>query len=242
VRGGGAALAVAAVVLAVPGCTPAERVAPVDLTAGRHVVALLADRRLVAASVDGSAGLRGTLALPGDGPPDQSTGHLLGLDRTRHLVQVLVRSPSDGGSVVTVDERTFTVHTTRRLTRGGNHRSLTVAPGTGNVYLVGDRAEPDGRSAWLTRLPPVTGDGRSWQLRAADGRDWVPYVGTVAADESYLAVSYHGEHTTGADLVGLDGEPAQACPLASTAPQTGCLPSVHGVVVATRNGGVGCDR
>jgi hypothetical protein len=47
-------------------------------------------------------------------------------------------------------------------------------------------------------------------VRPAQGRDWYVTDAAVSSDERYLAVSYHGPDTSGADWISLS-DPPQVC-------------------------------
>lgn len=117
-----------------------------------------------------------------------------------------------------------------RLPRAVEFSSLVVGPRTGTVYLLGTRqgapvlARADGG---LARLAAPAA------LREGDDRRWLVIAATVDDAERRLVVSYHGESTTGADVIDLgagpDGGPP-ACPFRLRA-GLGCLRGVHGAAV-----------
>lgn len=99
----------------------------------------------------------------------------------------------------------FATRAGTRVGEFGRERSAVVA-----VFA------PDGTTTFKTRT-----------LHGFDGREWVPYAGTVSPDERYLAVTYHGADTSGADLFTLP-EVAPARCRAPPPPGSGCVQRAHG--------------
>jgi hypothetical protein len=135
-----------------------------------------------------------------------------------------------------VDTGTFSVHAALPLEPGLGHRGLVVGARTGRVYLFGNRTEPDGVSAWLIVLDPTGHRVGSWQLYPAEGRHWVVYAGAVSPDERHAVVSYHGEDTSGADVLGWTSGAWAACPPTAADRSDGCVADIHGRVVPTAAG------
>lgn len=213
--------------------TPPTPAVSHNLGTGPAVFALLADGRLLVASpVDAAISREVRLARSARGAGEPDFAHVLALDARRRVLHVLLDVAGAGGVVVTVDARTLVVRGTWALPAGIRHRSLAVGPASGAILVFGDRAEAGGRSPWLTRLSVAGAVVGSWRLRPADGRDWRPYAAAVSADERFSVVSYHGERTTGADIVGLDGPERRPCrqPVPAGA---GCLAEVHGSVAVS---------
>ena len=150
-------------------------------------------------------------------------------------------------ALVAVDAATLQVRAEVPLPSGVRYRDLAVGPTTGHVYMFGDRLEADGVSAWFVVLGPRGTRIGEWRLRAADGSDWVVFGGTVAPDEKHALVSYHGERTTGADIVSLTDRSPTTCvgrldvAHAETLPsigstRAGCVAEIHGRVATTAHG------
>jgi hypothetical protein len=117
-------------------------------------------------------------------------------------------------------------------------RAVLVGPRSGRIYVVARRVRP-GKTRFggppsdavllvfggrYLRRPPA-----SYLIRASGRHDWEAFAAAVSPDEKLLAISYHGDDTTGVDLVDIKRSPRATCPRAMSADRS-CIAAVHGDV------------
>jgi hypothetical protein len=153
---------------------------------------------------------------------------------TRTLFVLVPRGqgqPAAPDRVAVLDPATLRLRASYPLDAATTYRSLALGARSGRLYLFGNRAGPHGQAALVATLDSASGRVLDrWVVRPAGGRNWLVYRGIATADERHLVVSYHGSDTTGADVLGLAGGRLAHCPAGP--PWAGCLPGVHGDVVA----------
>lgn len=132
-------------------------------------------------------------------------------------------------SVIELAPSTLKVERRYRLPTGILFRSLQIGPRSGRLYVVGNRgtARKIGPPVMLV-LDPDSGAvlGRL-TVRPARGRQWYVLDAAVSSDEQYVAVSYHGSDTTGADWIRLSERP-EIC--ADRTPAYAACLELHGAV------------
>lgn len=175
----------------------------------------------------------------------QQAGQYIGWSLKHDLLYVLV-STAQGAEVDAVSPVDWsTVWRTRLEDTAGSVRALVVAPKTGRVLVLSDRAVAEGRPGFgprsepiATALEPATGRVLSaWTLENPDlsshqPEDWQVLEALFLPDESQLLVSYHNQ--------GLHFYKVSSSALTSLCPSTDCR-SAHGhiafwsghVIVAT---------
>lgn len=200
--------------------------------------ALLADRSLLELSADTGA----VLARANLGPrsPLAAGGRFLAPSRSGSTLYALVPpAPHTAQIVAMTDPATLRVRSRLELPRGVAFRALAVGPGTGRLYLFGNRPSGGGsEDAVVAVLDSADGAILSEAtIRRAGGHDWWVYDAAVSPSERRLYVSYHGgcgpENfdlcTGGADWIDVNGNNFTRC-ARQPHPTSGCLGRVHGGV------------
>lgn len=194
------------------------------------VFTLLADNRLMAVHAqDGMVIAERVLAPRPVRSPGRSTGHFLARSKDgARLFVLLTDDLSALNQLAVVDIATVEVRATYPLTvSGDSYRSIAVGPGTGRLYLFGNR----GGDAIVTILDPASGAALAIWSAKAGGHSWIVYQGAVSDDERQLFISYHGPDTTGIDWFAVTDGGLQRCQVA-VRPNFGCLPTHGGFAVA----------
>jgi hypothetical protein len=245
---GAVVLVLALLLLALAACTDegsgAPRTGPRATTASAprgaesgSVFALLADNTLVRISL-ATGRVQDALSL--GAPPDRlATGRYLALGEGGKTLFVLVSSGRDGPSeLAEVDPATARASDRYALPEGIRFRAVVVGPKSGRLYLLGYRTTEAGRGdaevapgqgdAVVAFFDPGRGTPEFHTVREANGRDWSVFGGTVAPDERFLFVSYHGDDTTGVDRLSLTENGVERCRSGNQAGR-GCIPG-HGDV------------
>jgi hypothetical protein len=227
------------------GCTSPRRppAAPSTTQAARAglpdhqqtVVALLADNQLLKVATDDGTVLAHQRL--GSDSRALASSHGMALSGDRRALYVLVPrgqdQPTTADRVEVLDPATLRVRASYRLDPATTYQSLALGRRSGRLYLFGNRPDGTGLAAVAATLDPADGRMlRRWTVRQARGRHWWVYRGVATSDERHLLVSYHGQDTTGADVLTLPEGRLVGC-RASADPGTACLPSVHGDVIAT---------
>jgi len=112
--------------------------------------------------------------------------------------------PRKTPALFAVDARTGRIRFTLPLPAGVEARVPVPDPARGRLYLLATRPSgtAGGRQAVVVVVDPI---GRrvmnTVPASPADRRDWIPYAGALIAGSDRLAISYHGETTTGMAIV-----------------------------------------
>jgi hypothetical protein len=127
---------------------------------GAHVLFLLADRRLLAASVRTGVVVASVTLGPASPTPD--VGRFLALSRDRGTLFALVPwTPETHQVVVELDPATLRIRARLRLPPGLAFRSLVVGPESGRLYVFGNRPArrktPAPEDAVVIVLDPASG-------------------------------------------------------------------------------------
>jgi hypothetical protein len=195
----------------------APRIAYAYLVSGEVVAVSLATGRILARRDLGTGpSIRLSTPLLTQGP-DHSQLYALTPQRTGRAQRVVRLGADD-----------LAVRSDLRLPGDVTFTAIEAGPRTGTLYLFGTRR---GAPVLATADGALTRIDTSQQLRAGGGRHWLVIAATVDAAESRLIVSYHGETTTGADVVDVSGSPALPTVVACAFPGgrgLGCLHDVHG--------------
>lgn len=166
-------------------------------------------------------------------------GRYVAVDGSGRLV---VLSPRAGRPIAVVDLERRRVVARGQLPRGLVGRAIVVGPRTRRIYVVARRGH-----ARRTRFGGTRSDAvlvileadlkrriTSGVIRASAGHDWAPFAAGISSNERWLAVSYHGDDTTGLDFVDTKRSPRATCPKAMD-PDHACIPAVHGDVEFVRD-------
>jgi hypothetical protein len=194
------------------------------------IFALLSDRSLLEVSSASGRILR-TVQLGPRAPVAGSAGDFLARGPDGSTLFVLLHAATNQGqSVAEVATSTLKVGARHRLPAGISFQSLVVGPRSGRLYLAGNRLGKRAAGApVLLVLEPGSGAVvERMTIRPTQGRDWLVLDAAVSSDERHAAVSYHGDDTTGADLISLAGQPRRC--IDRTPDYAGCM-SLHGGVV-----------
>lgn len=151
-----------------------------------------------------------TVRLGARSPVAGSVSHFLAMSVDGKTLFALVPAArGEPQSVVELAAATLEVERRHPLPAGIVLRGLELGPRSGRLYLLGNRG---GLGApVLVVLDPSDGAVLDrMTIRPARGRDWYVLDGAVSADEQYLAVSYHGEDTTGPTGSGSPSVPRHA--------------------------------
>jgi hypothetical protein len=146
----------------------------------------------------------------------------------RELYALSPRRADEVQRVRALDPATLSTRAGADLPADATFTAVAVGPRTGTVYLLGTR---EGEPLLATADPALDRVREPRSLREADGRDWLVIAATIDEGERRLAVSYHGETTTGADLVDLSAAPSSSVPVGCEATGSaglGCFHEVHG--------------
>lgn len=175
--------------------------------------ALLSDRALLKVSTKDGRVL-GSVQLGTRAPVAAAVGDFIAASSDAKRLFVLVPAAErDGQSIIELSSATLKIRQRFSLPAGIVFRSLQTGPRSGRLYVVGNRGTNRNVDApVLLVLDPNSGAVLDRLIvRPARGRDW--YVGdaAISSDERYLAVSYHGTDTTGADWIRLSEAP-EVCP------------------------------
>ncbi len=197
--------------LAAAWCLPAVA----DAQRPARAYALLASGRVVAVST-GTGAILATRRI-GPAPPIAIATPLLA--RRGNVLYAL--TPRRGGqALVLLDTATLRIRE-RFMLPADIEFSAAVVTRAGVAHMLGNR---DGAPVLVT----LTDRGLTApnELRPAVGRDWLVISATLSSDDRRLAVSYHGQRTTGADIVDLGTGQREPC--GPRHPAIGCLAYVHG--------------
>jgi PQQ-like domain len=224
--------AVAVVVLALSGCTVASQPAAVPSSgASDRLVVLDSTGRLASYDVRDLA-VRWRTVLKTDHPLSfgDYPEHALAVASDGVIYAV---APAEGTRPVlfAVDAATGRLRFTLDLPDGLEARVPVPDPARGRVYLLASRAA--GRAGGRQAIVVVVDLGARQVLSAVpvspdDGRHWLPYDGMLVAGSGRLAISYHGEDTTGVEI--LDAATLRPVPCAAPCMQ------VHGRIEAYADG------
>lgn len=223
--------AVAVVLLALAACGKEQRPAPVPSPAGSdRLVVLDSTGRLTAYDVADLA-VRWKVTL--------RSGHPVSFGRyPQHALAVgpdgvaYAVAPAEASRPVlfAVDVDTGRTRFTLPLPEKVEARVTVADPTRRRVYVLASRpAGRGGRQAVVVVLDP--GARRVVEtvpVSPADGRHWIPYAGALSAGMGRLAISYHGEDTTGVDF--LDTATLRRAPCA-TPGAVPCTTRVHGRIL-----------
>jgi hypothetical protein len=166
----------------------------------------------------------------------------------RSLYVLLPRVQGRRQALMLVDRRTLTARRRVDLPPEIEFRGIAVGRKTGRIYLIGSRpAEPTPAAGTTSVVASVPRAG-SWNIspeavRIGNGHNWWPWDLALSQDERYLYMSYHGacipgsgaSCTSGADALTIANEAFANCENDSSI-TSGCLPRVHGAVIAYRDG------
>jgi hypothetical protein len=151
---------------------------------------------------------------------------------------IYVVAPAEGARPVlfAVDAGTGRPRFTLALPDGVEARVPVPDPARGRVYLLASRTagRAGGRQAVVVVVDPGARRVLSTvPVSRADERHWIPYAGALLAGAGRLAISYHGEDTTGVDI--LDAATLRPAPCArpDAAP---CTTEVHGHILTYAGG------
>jgi hypothetical protein len=207
---------------------------------GPSVVALLLDNTLLRARLaNGEIAAKVNL---GRAAEDVYPGRHLALGDEGRLFVLVRRDAAGPDEVAVVDASTLAVRNRYSLEGGVTYRGVVLAR-SGVLYAYGNRPrelldEASGaraRDAVVTAVDAANGSVLwTTTVRRAAGHDWWVYSGALSTDESALVLSYHGDDTTGADLVAVSADRVEPC--TARLRSAGCLTDVHGAVVARGNG------
>lgn len=123
---------------------------------------------------------------------------------TDGLVYAVAAAEDSHPALFAVDARTGRIRFTLPLPAGVEARVPVPDPARGRLYLLATRPSgtAGGRQAVVVVVDPI---GRrvmnTVPASPADRRDWIPYAGALIAGSDRLAISYHGETTTGMAIV-----------------------------------------
>lgn len=222
------AAALSAATLAV-GCGGQSSAAPAETRSSAVGYALLVNGQLAALSRTG----RPDFVRLGEPFHPVSSGRALAIDpSTGRLYALAYRGQRYALMSCTVPQ----LHCAQalQLPRGLVPRAIVVAPRGGTIYIGANRKDRGGEDSLLVvaRLPAQS--GITVQLRRSTRFAWTIFDLAVDRRGRRLAVSYHGQNTTGADVLALraDGEPAVS-PLGCAEPPppgVACLRLAHGSV------------
>lgn len=222
----------AAMVLGLGGCASTPQRAPAPSPTGSERLVVLDSTGRLAAYDVADLTVRWETALRAD--PPVSFG-----DYPRHALAVgadavaYVVAPAEGTRPVlfAVDTGTGRQRFALPLPDGVEARVPVPDPTRHRVYLLASRpAGRDGRQAVIVVVDP--GAPRVVEtvpVSPADGRHWIPYAGTLSADARRLVISYHGDDTTGVDV--LDAATLRRAPCAAPG-AVPCTTQVHGRIRA----------
>lgn len=228
------------------GCTADDRQADrAAASEGPAIVALLTDRSLVRVATTTGAIVTRVRIGPRSSPPN--SGRFLALAPDGGTLFVLMPGAADVAQVIAVvDPETLRVRARISVPAEIIFRALVVGPGSGRLYLFGNRLTAGGNGAEDAVVaivdPTRSTNVRTWTIRDAGGHDWFVFDAAVSADESRVYVSYHGGCgpddfalcTGGADWLDAEAGELTSCRRRSL-PANGCISRVHGGVEALGN-------
>jgi len=183
------------------------------------LVALFEDNLLVRSTVPGGkveAERRlGPRAQGGasDDPNLSLPGRLLAPGPGGATVLALVRQPAGmRDAVAVVDATTLRVRCRYPLERGIRYRGLALGS-SGRIYAFGNRqaGDPKRLAAALTVIDSADGALVESRIVRAPNDNWFVWWGAISPDERHLALSYHGDSTSGADLFDLSDGTVRRC-------------------------------
>ena len=222
-----ARLPAAAIALAlILGCSsvpPTPRTSPTSDHGDDSVraYALLGNGHLLVANIEDGTVLR-ELVLAASSPQILTQVHAMALSADKTMLYVLVQDASRTGRIAVVDTATQQVFRTLEVGSGADYRSLGLGRRTGSLYVFGN--EGAAAAVWVVD-PTGRASPRRHLARPASGGSWFVYQGLVAADETALFLSYHGD-TTGVDRFELKDGTLMRCPQGPQ-PDQGCF-RIHG--------------
>jgi hypothetical protein len=211
-------LALATVTAAISGCSTANHP-----TAERPIgFALLANGALVTLVSDGST----HSFRVGDSHGNFAVGRWLATDGAGHLYVLAVRRRLT--AVVRCDMKASRCNVVARFARGVIGRGIVIASGSGRAFIAANHKHGRGADAFLIDQPLRGGAASVIALRRSTAIDWSIF--DVAIDKSghYVAVSYHGVRSTGADVISLVRDMRLSC--SQSGAGIGCLRWAHGEV------------
>lgn len=182
-------------------------------------IVLLATNELVAVARDGRVAARRQLGADALDVWAVQRRMAIGPDGLLHvLLGRDSRSRSDRVAVVEpISLRQVKVY---ELDRGTTYRVLASGPRSGRIHLLGN----SGGDVVMAVLGPQ-GVARREVVRTDRDNDLRVFDAILTEDEKRLFISYHGQDSTGADVVRLSSTGPRRC---RAAPGRGCLPDVHG--------------
>jgi hypothetical protein len=173
------------------------------------VFALLSDRGLLKVSATDGRVLR-SIRLGTRAPPAGAVSDFIAPSRDPKRLFVLVPAAGrDRQSIVELDSATLKIQQRFPLPAGMVFRSLQTGPRSGRLYVLGNRGTDRNVNAPILLVLDQNSGAIADPIiiRPAHGRDWYVTDAAISSDERYLAVSYHGPDTTGADWISLSEAP-----------------------------------
>ena len=152
------------------------------------------------------------------------------------VIYVVAPAEASGPVLFAVDAGTGRPRFTLALPGGVEVRVPVPDPMRGRLYLLASRAAGriGGRQAVVVVVDPAGHRVTDMvPLGRADEHHWIPYAGELFADSGRLGVSFHGEDTTGLDIL----DAASLRPSSCARPDAAhCTTEVHGSIQAYGDG------
>ncbi len=174
----------------------------------RQIVALLANRDLVevATGLTAPRDITRTVTLAPASPPGSAVGNYLAVTPSGMILALSPSGSSKRQELVFLSKSLKPLY--RRLLRSNTtYRSLQVNHTAGTIYLAGNVGSDRkvGNPFVETRAATTGAQLRQTILRTTH-HNWLVLSTALSSDDRYIAVSYHGLDTAGADWLPLIGK------------------------------------